>query len=194
MGCGSKAKEEKPGANEIETVRQAEEKIAYFERDFAPLQENWINDTERLNTESQQDLSVARAVNSARTSNPMPMAPTNMTPDAGNFKKTMVNAEANTGTAMANAGMAGQAINDEQYQQQLQQIVGAGRQVSNMADANLSRSASFEAGRQAQDVQNSNMLSNQRMTNLGSLVGTAGGAYAYSKWGSGKTPDAGVQQ
>ena len=188
MGLFSGPKKEKPGALEIEMLRQSREKWDRYQTEFKPMEQDFIDRVRGFGDRGMRQDMVNTSVNTARHSIGNLAPPVGTTPGGPAFKRALVDSENRTGRALGMAGVAGEQVGEDRYVRGVNQLVRIGRGLSGSADAGLSRSSAMEAGNIATDTafSNSRRATNQAMA--GEVIG-AGGYYFGAKkglWGPNK--------
>ena len=185
MGDLSGPEAEKPGALEIEMLRQSREEWQRYQTVFKENEKDFIDRVRSYDTAESRQGVVNTATNTARHNIGNLAPPPGTTPGGPAFKRALVDSENLTGRALGQASVAGEQAAEDKYINGVNQLVRIGRGLSGSADAGLAHASAMEAGNIASDTaySNANRVNNQQM--VGEVAGAgiyAGGANA-GWWG-----------
>lgn len=161
----------------------AGKKWQYYQDNFKPLEQAYMDDVNSLNTDGARDFAsgvagstTSAAYGDAVTKASRSLADAGINPASGKYQSTMGAIARDQGSAVAeNKAMAENSV-DDQYVGGLQNISAIGRGQSTTAQAGMSDLASAAANKAAGDAYSS---FNKRASTI-NAVGTAGGLAAYS--------------
>ena len=185
---GGKPEKEKPGALEVEMLRQSREKWDRYQNDFKPMEQEFIDRVRSYDSrEMKQDL-VNTSVNTARHGMGNIAPPAGVTPGGPAFKRAMVDSENATGKVLGSAGASGEHAGEDRYAKGVSQLVRIGRGLSGSADAGLAHASAMEAGNIAADTAYDNRRKSERIGMAGEALGMAGyaGGAKAGWWGPNK--------
>lgn len=173
MGCFSAPEKVQATSSERELAGMAREKYQYSRGMLDPLQKREREEADRLGSKNVRQLSVNRAVNTARENIPKVANPNNA--------RTLALQDSVTGATLAKSAAAGEDVATRMHAGKKLQNLSQGLNLSLSGSAGMRRKAASDAGYQAAASEADQYVSNARLNALGTAIGSAGTAAAYKK-------------
>ncbi|MDP2346707.1 MAG: hypothetical protein Q8N34_03165 [Gammaproteobacteria bacterium] len=172
MGCLSGPKKVQASESERELASMAREKYAYGRGIVDPLQARERAEANRLGSKGVRQLTVNRAVNSARESIPAVQGNPNQ-------KRTLAIQDGVTSNVLSRAAASGEDVATRMHAGKKLQNLSQGLQLSISGSQGMRRKAASDAGLESAQSAAEQYVADSRAHALGQAVGAVGTAGAY---------------
>lgn len=179
--------QEDPTVFEEKLLEIAEERLQHYQQGYIPAENQYMRDTERMNTRGYQQLMTDKATTAARLSSPAFQAGAGQ---GGNIKVGATSDVLNQAQQLSLAASTGNQVATEQYYGRNLNMVGVGNGQAGTAMQTTGNIAANEAGLAAAQSSAQSQRRNA-MWNMGGAMAGAGLMAGNEKWGWFGTDDAG---